>query len=291
MGGELKLESEEAKGSVFSFVIPFEKSKTDIENNNEQLFSEKILSKSAKILVAEDNPTNQKLIKSFLNKLGLESEIASDGKECFDLFKEKPFDLILMDCQMPVTDGYEATALIRNYEKEQNLDAIPILALTANAFESDREKCLSAGMITKPVKMNDLTAKLNRYLKTNNDIVTEEKPLSNNEKTVNKEKIVSVLMAEFGLGKEDIEDLVNTFIKDFNEQKDKLKTYWDEQNYPQINEIAHSIAGAAANLRIDSISVPARELNNLLKSKTDYDENDLAKAKECLDKILSAEIS
>jgi HPt (histidine-containing phosphotransfer) domain-containing protein len=79
---------------------------------------------------------------------------------------------------------------------------------------------------------------------------------------------------------------LDTFLKDFEEQKKSIKTYWEEGNYAQVNEVAHSVAGASANLRIDKISVPSRALNNLLRDKTDYTEDDLREAKALLDKLL-----
>ena len=283
MGGKLKLVSEEGKGATFYFDIDFEISSETIENDNEYLQRE-IISKSSKILVAEDNQTNQKLIRLFLNKLNLDCKIVSDGAEALEIFKTKKFDLVLMDCQMPIMDGYEASVSIRNYEKENNLKPTTIIALTANAFASDKEHCLSVGMddvIIKPIKMSDLIEKLNKYLKD------EEK---NSQKiNIDKDETVNVLISEFGLEKEDIEDLLNTFINTFSEQKALLKSLWEEKDYSQVNEIAHSIAGASANLRIEKISIPARELNNLLKNKSDYNANDLEKAKEIIEKLLSTE--
>ena len=281
MESELKLDSEEGKGTSFYFTINFKIDNSCIERPEEQVQLDEIFAKSAKILVAEDNLTNQKFIGKFLNKLGLECEIVSNGQEAFDLFKNKQFDLILLDCQMPVMDGYEAAISIRNYEKEQNLKPIPIIALTANAFSSNEEKCLSVGMndiITKPVKMDNMITKFNKYL--------DVKEQTDEKSDTAKEEIVNLLVSELGLDKEDIEDLLETFFKDFREQKVLLKSYWEEKNYAQVNELAHSIAGASANLRIDKISVPSRALNTLLRDKTSYSEEELEKAKDLLDEML-----
>ena len=291
MGSELKLDSEEGKGASFYFTINFEINNNYVETQEKEIHLDEIFTQCAKILVAEDNPTNQKFIRKFLNKFGLECEIVSNGKEAFDLYKNKQFNLILLDCQMPVMDGYEATISIRNYEKEQNLKPIPIIALTADAFSSNKEKCLSIGMndiITKPVKMDDMIAKLNKYL----NIETKDvQNMQNSQQSgTYKEEIINTLISELGLEKEDIEDLLNTFLKDFSEQKTLIKSYWDNQDYFQVNEVAHSVAGASANLRIDKISTPARALNNLLRDKTKYTEDELTKAKEILDELLLIEI-
>ncbi len=290
MGSELKLDSEEGKGASFYFTVNFEINNNPVEKLEEQVHLDEIFTISAKILVAEDNPTNQKFIGKFLNKFGLDCTIVSNGQEAFDAFRSNNFDLILLDCQMPVMDGYEATTSIRTYEKEQNLNPVPIIALTANAFSSNKERCLSLGMndiITKPVKMDDMIAKLNKYLKV--EAQSAQSPQSSPKSDNYKEEIINILVSELGLEKEDIEDLLNTFLKDFSEQKTLIKSYWDKQDYAQVNEIAHSVAGASANLRIDKISVPARALNNLLRDKTEYTEEELGKAKELLDELLLTE--
>jgi len=110
------------------------------------------------ILIAEDNLINQKLAVRILNKLGYEPEIANDGKEAVEMFKDKLYDVILMDMQMPVMDGIEATQTIRN---NQMLKQPQIIAMTANAMAEDREKCLREGMndyISKPIKLEELIA-------------------------------------------------------------------------------------------------------------------------------------
>ena len=286
MGGELNLESEVGKGSAFYFTLPF-KIADNLENNTSEHVLEEITVKSAKILVAEDNATNQKLVKNLLNKLGLDCDIASNGQEALDLFKNNKYNLILLDCQMPVMDGFESASEIRKYENEHNLEPISILALTSSAFEHDKEKCLSFGMndiITKPIRMEDFVSKLNKYIRPTND--SESMDVI----SLDKGKIAGLVADEMGFDKEDVEDLIETFFKDFTEQKVMLKTAFSEQDYAKVNEIAHSIAGASANLRIDEISVPARALNNLLRDKDSYTENELKEAKELVDKLVSIDV-
>lgn len=118
------------------------------------------------VLVAEDNPVNQKLAKAMLSKLGLQPDIANNGAEALALLESRHYDIVLMDCQMPVMDGYQATAAIR-----QRMAAaparLPIIAVTANAMEDDRRKCLDAGMddyLSKPYSLAQLEALLARWL-------------------------------------------------------------------------------------------------------------------------------
>ena len=117
-----------------------------------------------KILVAEDNSINQKVITSMLRKLGCKVELANDGKEAVQLYENNRYDLIFMDCQMPNLDGYGATREIRKLNDDGQ---IPIIALTANAMLEDRENCLKAGMnehISKPVRIVNIIEILNNYV-------------------------------------------------------------------------------------------------------------------------------
>jgi len=109
------------------------------------------------ILVAEDNVVNQRVALRTLQKMGHEVVVASNGREAVDAARQRSFDLILMDVQMPVMDGFEATAALRDQEKLR----VPIVAMTAHAMAGDRELCLSAGMddyLSKPIDADALTA-------------------------------------------------------------------------------------------------------------------------------------
>ena len=119
-----------------------------------------------KILIAEDNPVNQKVTSDTLKKLGYEVTVANNGREAFDSFKANHFDLILMDCQMPIMDGYEATQAIREHESNSGKHT-PIIAATAHAMRGDKEKCLEAGMddyLSKPIRMMALKEKVEEWL-------------------------------------------------------------------------------------------------------------------------------
>ncbi len=136
---------------------------------------EKTFSLKGHILVAEDNMVNQELVKEMLTNLGCTLEVVDNGRKAFETISDcpldnlqQPYDLILMDCQMPEMDGFEATEKLRQWESEQKvLERIPIIALTANAMEGDRDKCIAAGMddyMTKPFNLEQLGALLHRWL-------------------------------------------------------------------------------------------------------------------------------
>ena len=121
----------------------------------------------AHILLVEDNPVNQKVATSMLKKFGLEISLASNGFQALDAIKAQHFDLILMDCQMPELDGYEATRQIRQLEHSADLPHMPIIALTANAMSGDKEKCLDAGMdayLSKPLRLTELKQAIDHWL-------------------------------------------------------------------------------------------------------------------------------
>ena len=120
--------------------------------------------KPLRVLVAEDNPPNQKFIVLALQSRGHHVEAASTGQEALDLLRQHDFDAVLMDLQMPVMDGLEATATIRKLAEPSKAN-VPIIALTAHAMRGDEERCLAAGMdayISKPVNVADLFAVLER---------------------------------------------------------------------------------------------------------------------------------
>lgn len=131
-------------------------------------FSAHIL--TGQILVVEDNLVNQRVSKSMLQRLGFRVDIANNGQEGIEMWLSGHYDAIIMDCQMPVLDGYSATCQIREIELDANQPArrrMPIIALTAHAMPYDRQKCLDSGMddyLTKPVALDQLKSTLDRWL-------------------------------------------------------------------------------------------------------------------------------
>ena len=166
MHGRLGVESEEGKGACFWVEVSFEIPQNIALETPVEHQMEAVETLAGKILLVEDNIVNQIVAKKMLEKIGVEYEVANNGQLAVDrIAQEHEFDVILMDCQMPVLDGYEATRKIR--EDESSSQRIPIIAMTANAMEGDKDKCLAAGMddyISKPVKMQALKETLQRWL-------------------------------------------------------------------------------------------------------------------------------
>jgi CheY-like chemotaxis protein len=161
MNGSISVESEAGRGSTFSFTARFGIG-TPISRPTDLVSLKGILDAAAngemapaplRILLAEDNPVNQRLAMRLLQRRGHRVDLASSGREAIDWLERERFDLILMDLQMPDIDGLEATAMIREREKERG-GRTPIIALTAHTMKGDRERCLKAGMdnyINKPI--------------------------------------------------------------------------------------------------------------------------------------------
>jgi len=164
MKGEIGMESVQNRGSTFWFTAMLKRSEKQTSTpdafDKQPDLDDKPLRK-LNILLAEDNEINQKIIQYSLTNAGHQVDIARNGQEAIDKYHEGNYDLVLMDVQMPVLDGFEATTHIRKVESEilNNSNHIPIIALTANAMKGDREKCLDAGMdeyLSKPFTPNDL---------------------------------------------------------------------------------------------------------------------------------------
>ena len=163
LGGKLEVKSEYGKWSEFFFEIPVEKIENSTLNQNN---SDDYINKSGKVLIVEDNKANQMFIQIILKKLNFEFEVAYNGQEAIQKFQEKRFDLILMDENMPVMNGIEATKQIRKIEKNENKHT-PIIAVTANALPGDKERFLSEGFdeyLAKPIDIKLLKEVMNRFL-------------------------------------------------------------------------------------------------------------------------------
>lgn len=167
MGGDIRARSRLGSGSVFSLVLPLPPALPDTRPAEPPAPPPDAPALRGRVLVAEDNPVNALLVEAMLRRAGLAVELVEDGAQAVDRWEQGAPDLVLMDCQMPLLDGFAAARAIREREARQGRPRVPIVALTANAFDSDRERSLAAGMdehLAKPFREDELRTLLARYL-------------------------------------------------------------------------------------------------------------------------------
>ncbi len=179
MGGAIGVESQEGMGSNFWFVVTLgrqqEGSFRDEVVLSEPSSAPRFERRNTRLLVVEDHHVNRIVVMEMIKKLGIYVDVAADGEEAVAAVKDGDYDLILMDCQMPVMDGYEATKRIRAIDGPKA--KVPIVAVTANAMSDDRDRCVEAGMddyITKPISRKSLQEVLERWLPKTGGIQVEE---------------------------------------------------------------------------------------------------------------------
>jgi signal transduction histidine kinase/DNA-binding response OmpR family regulator len=200
------------------------------------------------VLLADDNQVNQLTAKTMLERLGHEVTIANNGVEAIELFKQREYDLIFMDVQMPEMDGLTATAEIRKLEQEAG-GHIPIVAMTAHAMAGDKEKCLDAGMdsyVSKPIRRKELkqviTEIYNKYLKANAESATEEE-----SETMSEILDAAELLEECENDKEYLKTMVDMFERDTSERMPKLKDAVQSGDSEVIASEAHAMKGGVGN--------------------------------------------
>jgi CheY-like chemotaxis protein len=249
MGGKIWVESVENVGSKFIFEIELEKGDiSKIEKNDNKDFNIKTLKKS-KILLVEDNEINQEIVLGFLEDSTIDIAIANNGQEAVDMFSNNHYELILMDLQMPIMDGFEATRLIREKDKD-----IPIIALTANAMREDVNKTEKTGMnehLSKPIEAEKLYKVLLKYISKKVDISTIE--------SKNDIDIPRFINIDTTIGLSHMANNKKLYIKvlnDFYTNYKELKL--EKLNEKELQIVTHTIKGLSAN-------IGAMKLNSITK--------------------------
>jgi len=200
-----------------------------------------------RILVVEDNVVNQKVAVRILEKLGYRADAVADGREAVTALEKIPYDLVLMDVQMPEMNGFEATRIIRDPGSRVLRHDIPIVAMTAHALKGDRERCLDAGMddyASKPVTPLGLSEILDRHLRdasSSGGVVPELNP--SQARPVEIEQIQEIADGDIEFERE----LIETFLSDSEEQIHSLEVALREQDAEEVRGRAHTIKGSSAN--------------------------------------------
>jgi CheY-like chemotaxis protein/HPt (histidine-containing phosphotransfer) domain-containing protein len=243
MGGEIKVDSELGAGSVFTFILPFGYTEIKRKEIIEQLETISSGFDNKSILIVEDNLLNLKYAGKLLEKWGISQTHAFDGLQAVDQANKKHFDLILMDIQMPNLNGYEAAVQIRNTINPNT--HTPILALTASAMVTEKNKATNAGMngvLTKPFRPNELKELLDQYLgevekpiKSTGFI--EKVEISNTKMKIDKSKLEELYGDDI-----DFKTMVfETFLEEIPSQVKELKSEFENENWEEVAKVAHKM--------------------------------------------------
>ncbi len=277
MGGRLELESEQGAGSRFFFSLDINDFLLPEGYGGRRLSSMQqrpVGAFKGKILIADDNETTAKLVELILGSYGLDYVWAKNGKEAVTAFTADKFDLILIDENMPVMSGCEAVAEIRKLEARQNMERTPIAAFTANIGLFVDENFRKYGMdefLPKPLDFSELHGLLHKYLDESSDGLESmrQKRAYPTAGMGAGSELISDVIDGLRLKKEDVIILLDNFIEQFKEQYENLEHALTERNYARIGAVAHSVYGAASNLRLKRIAEKAREISECAKNGHD----------------------
>lgn len=231
--------------------------------------------KDFRILVVDDNDINQQVALAILDKFGYRAEIAINGKEAIDSLAKKPFDLVLMDCEMPVMDGCKATSEIRKWQESEDpvlksKGALPIIAMTAHAMAGQKDKCLEAGMsdyVAKPVSPHVLAEKLKQWL-VEPDIERSDE-ISIEEHRPVKESVIldsNALMERINNNRQLYKSLMEMFLDKTPGTISELKAAIDKNDSRDTFLLAHKLKGTAATMGFEVLYDVTSDLEKLAKS-------------------------
>ncbi|MBF0266629.1 MAG: response regulator, partial [Gammaproteobacteria bacterium] len=293
MGGEIWVESKINKGSIFYFSANFEmqmkhSARTKNTTDDIKLIQDIAIQKlhGANILLVEDNEMNQELAKELLKRNKIQITVANNGQEALAILAKESFDGVLMDCQMPVMDGYEATRQIR---LQPDLQDLPIIAMTANAMAGDKDKVLAAGMddhISKPINIKDMLNTMNKWIVASNPESVIEHTEQTEESIIDLPNLPGI---EKNAGLEITQNDKNLYLKLLLKYKQEQSNFEQEFKAARENKeqelqtrLAHSLKGLSGNIGAKSVQQAAAELEQLCENKIDSPE-----IEEVLQKVLS----
>ncbi|MFN3800843.1 response regulator [Belliella pelovolcani] len=249
MDGTIEVSSKVGLGSEFSFTIPFQRGQQPIEKSKEAAVSFTQSKQVIKILLCEDNEINQTLVKTLLRPANFDLVIASNGEEGIQRFQEMDFDLVLMDIQMPIMDGYQTTIYLREKLHTQ----VPIIALTANYMLKEKQKCLELGMndyLSKPFKKEELFEKIYLW----GDSVNKKQLITKTEEDQAAEAPVDLnVLKEYSGGDEAFEhEMMQMFIGQVEKWKTAMDNHMAIADFKNIADSSHKMKSSFSVLGADT---------------------------------------
>jgi len=275
MGGEIGVTPEEGRGSEFWFTVHMGKQTDPSLTVVTRYLYRELRRRPCRILLAEDNITNQQVALAILKKMGLRADVVANGTEAIMALETLPYDLVLMDLQMPEMDGVEATRHIRNSQSAASNHGIPIIAMTAHTIKGDREHCLEAGMndyVTKPIYPHTLAEALDKWLPKDTAVSTEQAaPEPEITSSVTAREPQSLVYDRDGL-MDRLEDeglvrmVTECFLEDMPRLIEMLRACLEAGDAPGAERQAHTIKGAAANVGGETLRKMANEMEKAGKA-------------------------
>lgn len=284
MQGKIVAVSELGVGTTFYFDAVFGRAPADTRDHEVDGYKISKISElnGINVLVAEDNLINQQVAQEILNQAGMNVVIANNGLEAIEKAKEKIFDVVLMDMQMPVMDGVTAAMAIT---KMENYRDIPVIAMTANAMQSDKEQCMNAGMVDhvpKPVDPEQLFASLIRWVKPRQDLRIDPEMSAENKKVFESATTNPALgelpdaipgvdlesvLKRLGGNRPFVHKILMSFAKQNADTAKQLTNAIAEKNWELAERISHTLKGTAGTIGLLEVSKTAAALNDVLKQK------------------------
>jgi CheY-like chemotaxis protein/HPt (histidine-containing phosphotransfer) domain-containing protein len=239
-----------------------------------------------RILVAEDNAVNQKVALRILEKMGYRADAVANGLEAIDVLAEIPYDLVLMDVQMPEMDGYNAARIIRDPSSQVRDHDVPVVAMTAHAMKGDREKCLEAGMddyVPKPVQPQELARVIEEWLATEKTPEPQPEAAAQDDgKVFDRPNLVERLDGD----EEIIGEVIGIFLEDAPRRLQVLEDALQESDAALAQREAHTLKGAASNLSAPSLQEAARRVEQAAEAGDLSDATDhLAPLREAFEEL------
>ena len=265
MAGRIWVESEVSRGTTFHFTARLRRTQTTSSSSDSSVrvgkLAAQVNANALRILVAEDNPINQKVVVRMLEKRGHHVKVVADGREAVAAIERERFDAVLMDLQMPHLNGFEATCHIRAREATTG-DHVPILAMTAHALKGDRERCLEAGMdgyISKPVQADELFRALAPYSAANRPAEPLPAPEAVPDPVLDSEALLRRLDGDRDL----LRDLAAMFHDDCPTYLSKVRSALLDRDGASLAAALHTLRGAAGNFAAGEVVAVARRLETL----------------------------